>query len=316
MDYQVDLPGVVALAVLTMPSIDFPDGVDMSKLKSKDQENDVSSEDTGFWSAGSGAARGSQASSGGSQKILTKKSGRPAWHDYEVESDEQLNDPYFSESFSSAWSSSPYSSNSEQSGSRKGLRKLKNKSLAKDEYLLSRLAQKTAGQDNGSSLASSDNGTSPCLSDASVCPSSHNINVRADSRSCASDDGSEPPAPRQHDRDHPSVDGETPLDLPSVGAALHSTGNCKPCLFVHGYMGCRSGAECQFCHLLHSRSSKARPCKNKRERYKKLVERFLTNGSGGNEESAEDNSLPTTTRENADSLQEHEHLCMEQAAAC
>jgi len=37
--------------------------------------------------------------------------------------------------------------------------------------------------------------------------------------------------------------------LPSVGAALHSTGNCKPCAWFWKPEGCRWGLECGHCHL-------------------------------------------------------------------
>uniref|UniRef100_A0A7S4RJE7 C3H1-type domain-containing protein n=2 Tax=Alexandrium monilatum TaxID=311494 RepID=A0A7S4RJE7_9DINO len=37
-------------------------------------------------------------------------------------------------------------------------------------------------------------------------------------------------------------------ELPSLGSAGHSTGQCKPCVFV-GKRGCKSGAACDFCHL-------------------------------------------------------------------
>jgi len=38
------------------------------------------------------------------------------------------------------------------------------------------------------------------------------------------------------------------MPLPSRGSALHSVGTCRPCAFVH-QEGCRSGANCEFCHL-------------------------------------------------------------------
>lgn len=46
-------------------------------------------------------------------------------------------------------------------------------------------------------------------------------------------------------------------ELPSVGSALHSSGRCKPCAFVHS-KGCASGQACQFCHLCDHGSSKRR----------------------------------------------------------
>jgi len=46
-------------------------------------------------------------------------------------------------------------------------------------------------------------------------------------------------------------------ELPSQGSALHSTGGCKPCAFVHT-KGCNTGKACNFCHLCDQGSSKRR----------------------------------------------------------
>lgn len=45
--------------------------------------------------------------------------------------------------------------------------------------------------------------------------------------------------------------------LPSRGSALHRYGACRPCAFIHRE-GCRSGSECQFCHLCDPGERKAR----------------------------------------------------------
>merc|ERR1711879_55240 len=37
-------------------------------------------------------------------------------------------------------------------------------------------------------------------------------------------------------------------ELPSIGSVGHSTGTCRPCIFVHS-KGCESGVNCTFCHL-------------------------------------------------------------------
>merc|ERR1711935_703572 len=37
--------------------------------------------------------------------------------------------------------------------------------------------------------------------------------------------------------------------IPSVGSALHSTGQCKPCAWFWKDAGCEWGAECRHCHL-------------------------------------------------------------------
>uniref|UniRef100_A0A7S0ZTI9 C3H1-type domain-containing protein n=1 Tax=Noctiluca scintillans TaxID=2966 RepID=A0A7S0ZTI9_NOCSC len=58
----------------------------------------------------------------------------------------------------------------------------------------------------------------------------------------------------------------------------HKEGTCKPCAFFANY-GCPAGDNCDFCHLTHTRRSRPRPCKGKRMRTKKLVERTLIEGS-------------------------------------
>jgi hypothetical protein len=37
-------------------------------------------------------------------------------------------------------------------------------------------------------------------------------------------------------------------ELPSIGSALHSCNQCKPCEFFHRSI-CKKGANCEFCHL-------------------------------------------------------------------
>jgi len=60
----------------------------------------------------------------------------------------------------------------------------------------------------------------------------------------------------------------------SAGSALHWEDQCKPCLFVHTKVGCQNGARCEFCHFPHKRKNKPRPCKGKRDRYRKLINRM------------------------------------------
>lgn len=62
----------------------------------------------------------------------------------------------------------------------------------------------------------------------------------------------------------------------SIGTALHKSGTCKPCLFVTNQFGCIDGANCQFCHLRHTRVDRPRPSKQKRERFKKFQERIFS----------------------------------------
>jgi len=69
-----------------------------------------------------------------------------------------------------------------------------------------------------------------------------------------------------------SAPGMSP-GLPSIGAALHESAQCTPCLFSRSEVGCANGDACSFCHLSHKRSTHPRPNKGKRDRYKKLISR-------------------------------------------
>lgn len=59
--------------------------------------------------------------------------------------------------------------------------------------------------------------------------------------------------------------------LPSLGSALHAGKSCKPCLLLNARSGCHQGYFCNFCHSTHARKN-IRPCKGKRDRFKKLLE--------------------------------------------
>lgn len=50
---------------------------------------------------------------------------------------------------------------------------------------------------------------------------------------------------------------ESPHELPSVGSAGHSSGECKPCAFFHT-KGCGGGKQCPFCHLCEAGEKKRR----------------------------------------------------------
>jgi len=63
----------------------------------------------------------------------------------------------------------------------------------------------------------------------------------------------------------------------STGSVGHANGVCKVCIYFAGPDGCSSGVACSFCHLPHKpgkRKSKLRPCKGKRDRYRKLLTRL------------------------------------------
>merc|ERR1712046_254763 len=60
---------------------------------------------------------------------------------------------------------------------------------------------------------------------------------------------------------------------PSIGSVYHHMGFCRPCDFVYRHGGCRSGADCQFCHFCAPDERK----KNKKTRAK--VRKAMQSGS-------------------------------------
>jgi len=79
----------------------------------------------------------------------------------------------------------------------------------------------------------------------------------------------------------------------SIGSTLHMTAQCKPCRYKIMQQPCADGVRCMYCHMDHNLStslesvniaqqptadgggkSKVRPCKGKRDRYRKHVSRI------------------------------------------
>jgi hypothetical protein len=58
---------------------------------------------------------------------------------------------------------------------------------------------------------------------------------------------SQPELMRKQDED--MIAAEDGHSLPSVGAMLHGSGNCKPCAWFWKPEGCQWGRECGHCHL-------------------------------------------------------------------
>jgi len=76
---------------------------------------------------------------------------------------------------------------------------------------------------------------------------------------------------------------KVPLDsagrLSSIGSIGHSTGACRICTFVTRKSGCVNGIDCTFCHLRHLQPQRrllSRACKGKRNRYKKLIAKMVS----------------------------------------
>mmetsp|Transcript_30038 Transcript_30038/g.69997 ORF Transcript_30038/g.69997 Transcript_30038/m.69997 type:complete len:299 (-) Transcript_30038:224-1120(-) len=85
----------------------------------------------------------------------------------------------------------------------------------------------------------------------------------------------------EHDGDDDDDNDESEADesvhpieggLPSIGSFEHEAGLCRPCMYVMSKAGCRKGAFCSYCHLAHD--LERRPCKAKRERVRKFIERM------------------------------------------
>jgi len=129
-------------------------------------------------------------------------------------------------------------SGSEQSSERTGKKKIKNRPMRTDEITM---------------LSCSSNSTQ---GSGSAARQAEGSNLRQSS-------GGSQTAPTA-----PATGSQ---DLPSVGSALHESGRCKPCLFLHEVMGCKTAERCPFCHLPHNRRNIARQSKGKRDRFRKLV---------------------------------------------
>lgn len=61
--------------------------------------------------------------------------------------------------------------------------------------------------------------------------------------------------------------------LPSVGAANHHLGTCKPCFFSCRKTGCDKGYSCEWCHFEHEKTKGKRLSKAKRHRFQDLIEK-------------------------------------------
>lgn len=67
-------------------------------------------------------------------------------------------------------------------------------------------------------------------------------------------------------------------DIVEHSAEFASKCKRKPCFFLNSEMGCRYGANCKFCHSLHTGKNRPHPNKGKRVRFQKLITLQLEHG--------------------------------------
>mmetsp|Transcript_46261 Transcript_46261/g.107583 ORF Transcript_46261/g.107583 Transcript_46261/m.107583 type:complete len:247 (-) Transcript_46261:83-823(-) len=88
-----------------------------------------------------------------------------------------------------------------------------------------------------------------------------------------------------YDESSDSADEQADEDVdqgppPSIGSVHHAAGNCRPCIHFRAGGNCVAGESCRYCHFHHSvrqfkAKNKTRPCKGKRDRYRKFSARVL-----------------------------------------
>lgn len=231
---------------------------------------------------------------------------RNAWADVPVESESQLNEPCYKRDAALPDACSTISvsshSHSESGGAGSGdttpstKKKLKNVAMSRQQLLLqnARNATMVPSHEALSAPFLWQSGSQPwnrgdvddvCSVSESGSLLSNSYSQSGSATESSTSSSLQPPGVQRRPLNCDDCDLQ---GLPSVGSVLHEAGTCKPCLFMHTKIGCQNGETCEFCHFRHKRSGKARPCKGKRERYRKLVER-ATGGSNG-----EGSSVSTT----------------------
>jgi hypothetical protein len=76
-------------------------------------------------------------------------------------------------------------------------------------------------------------------------------------------------------------------DLPSVGSALHASGECRLCNF-HRRGRCESGRDCTFCHLPHDKNKVKRLGKRERQAALIRLQKADADETGKDQESSQD----------------------------
>lgn len=187
---------------------------------------------------------------------------RSAWADEYVESDAQLNDPAWSIDGDSSIASSYTGDSSSIAGSSLS-------SVSSVSSIGSPTAAKIIGKKPKlKNLPLSRDALQHMQKD--VTPSSGSSQIENTSTTCSSSERSSSEVKASIGKS----DGD-PAKLPSVGSALHAERKCQPCLFVSSQVGCQKAEDCAFCHFSHKGHTKTRPCKAKRERYRRLIAREM-----------------------------------------
>jgi hypothetical protein len=190
--------------------------------------------------------------------------GRLHWADVNVESDAELNDVSSSaDDFSSSADVTSNSSGVEDPRPRVGKKKIKNLPLSR-AALRQQLCKEDICDRELALLGTADF-DSVSGDDIETSCSLHSVTTSSLQSTCETIEDASEMTSTSNRRDL--------VNTFSAGSALHEKGTCKPCLFVNTSVGCQNGAACDFCHLSHKRKSKPRPCKDKRERYRRLIAR-------------------------------------------
>lgn len=90
--------------------------------------------------------------------------------------------------------------------------------------------------------------------------------------------GSEAEGPSREERMRRMIEAKG-VESKRPGDQGHGQGTCRPCKYWVKKAGCQAGESCGFCHLSHDAGHpgmKWRPCRAKRKRYNRLLERLET----------------------------------------
>lgn len=88
--------------------------------------------------------------------------------------------------------------------------------------------------------------------------------------------GSEAEDPSREEQMRRVLEAKT-VNSSRPGDQGHAEGTCRPCKYWVKKAGCQGGDDCQFCHLVHNAGhpgTKWRPCRAKRKRYNRLLQRL------------------------------------------